>query len=216
MNDKTIAIQAKFERHAPWILCLFHVIGIGLFLYPDRPQGLSGLNMLLCTALVLGSAHHYQKESWAVVGIMLGGFTVEAIGVNTGLLFGSYEYGQELGWKILGVPVVLGFNWYCVVAASSHLVKRWLPATLPLVLRAALVGALCTGMDFLIEPVAMAYDFWDWEGHVVPIFNYVCWWIFATIFAALYLHYIQKINKTAHLLFFVWLLFFLILNAVGV
>lgn len=205
-------MQGQFERHAPWVLLLFHAIGIGLFLYPDRPQGLSGMNMLLCTIFLWGSAQHYKKETWAVIGIALGGFTVEAIGVNTGWLFGAYEYGQELGWKVLGVPIVLGLNWYCVVVASAHLVLRWIPNTLPLILQAALVGVLCTALDFLIEPVAMRYDFWDWVGHTVPLFNYVCWWFFATLFAVVYLHYIQVVNKTACLLFFVWLVFFLFLN----
>lgn len=212
MSDRAAQIRAQYERHSPWILVLFHLIGIGLFLYPDRPQGLSGMNMVLCTLLLWGSAHHYRKEGWAVLGIALGGFTVEAIGVNTGLLFGEYEYGQELGWKVLGVPVVLGFNWYCVVAACAHVVLRWAPRNWPLVLHATLVGGLCTALDFLIEPVAMHYDFWDWQDHIVPIFNYVCWWLFATIFAGVYLHYIQVQNKTAQLLFFVWLVFFLLLN----
>lgn len=212
MSDSPAKIQAQYERHAPWILVLFHVIGIGLFLYPDRPQGLSGMNMILCTILLWGSAHNYRKEALAVFGIALGGFTVEAIGVNTGLLFGEYEYGEELGWKVLGVPIVLGFNWYCVVAASAHLVLRWVPRSFPLLLRAALVGLLCVALDFLIEPIAMRYDFWDWKDHVIPVFNYVCWWFFATIFAGIYLHYIRIVNKTAHLLFFVWLVFFLILN----
>ncbi len=212
MSARTVRLQALYERHAPWILGLFHAIGLGLFLYPDRPQGLSGMNMLLCTILLWGSAYDYRKEFWAVLGIALGGFTVEAIGVNTGLLFGEYEYGQELGWKLLGVPVVLGLNWYCVVAASAHVVFRWVPSSWPLVVRGVLTGLLCMGLDFLIEPVAMRYDFWDWEGHVIPLFNYVCWWLFATIFASIYLHYIRTINKTAHLLFFVWLVFFLLLN----
>jgi putative membrane protein len=205
-------VRAQYERHAPWILLLFHAIGLGLFLYPDRPSGLSGMNMVLCTILVWGSAAAYRKEALAVLGIALGGFLVEAIGVNTGLLFGEYEYGQELGWKVLGVPLVLGLNWYCVVAASTHVVLRWVPKRVGLLLRAALAGALCTALDFLIEPVAMRYDFWDWQGHVVPWFNYTCWWLFATIFAAVYLYYIRVENKTAQLLFFVWLIFFLLLN----
>lgn len=214
MSDKAVLIQARFERHAPWILLLFHTIGIGLFLYPDRPSGLSGMNMLLCALLVWGSAHNYKKDALAVLGIAIGGFTVEAIGVNTGWLFGDYEYGQELGWKVLGVPVVLGLNWYCVVVASAHLVLRWAPTTWPLLVRATIVGWLCMALDFLIEPVAMHYDFWDWKGHIVPLFNYVCWWLFATIFASVYLYYVRVVNKTAHLLFFVWLVFFLFLNLV--
>ena len=39
----------------------------------------------------------------------------EAIGVNTGLLFGTYEYGANLGFKIFGVPLIIGVNWTVLI-----------------------------------------------------------------------------------------------------
>ena len=37
--------------------------------------------------------------------IVLIGFVIEVIGVKTGYVFGSYSYGDSLGFKILEVPV---------------------------------------------------------------------------------------------------------------
>jgi putative membrane protein len=212
MKAKTI--QSNFERFAPWVLILFHLIGLGIFLYPDRVEGLSGFNMLLCAVLIFFSADNWRTEAYLLIGIIIGGFTVEAIGVNTGLLFGTYEYGSELGPKLYGVPLVLGFNWYCVVAACVHMVLKWFPTSLPLVIKAIIVGLLCVLLDYFIEPVAIKYDFWDWENSVIPLFNYVCWFIFATIFAGVYLLKVKILNSTAHFLFYIWLLFFFILNLI--
>lgn len=178
---------------------------------PNRVEGLSGLNMLLCASLVFLASDHYKKEAALLAFVFVSGFLVEFIGVNTGLLFGTYSYGNELGWSIGEVPYVLGLNWYCIVAASAHLVYRYLP-NLAFAVQAILIGLICTFMDFLIEPVAMHYDFWDWQDHIIPISNYICWAIFATIFGAVYLRYTTKINATAIQLYFIWFIFFLILN----
>lgn len=214
VKTRTVVVSTSLiERYAVAILVLFHAIGLGLFLYPNRPLGLSGLNMVLCATLVFASTGQYRREALALVGISIGGFLLEAIGVNTGLLFGTYEYGAELGWKVLGVPVVLGLNWYCVVALGGHLTRRLLLGRHWL-LKACTAGLFATGLDFLIEPVAMHYDFWDWEGHVVPLFNYVCWWLFASVFAAGYLYLIEGTNRTAVALLGIWTIFFGVLNAI--
>jgi putative membrane protein len=212
MNTKSI--QINVERSAPWVLILFHLIGLGLFLYPDRIEGLSGFNMLLCAVLVFFSSDNWRTEAYLLLGIIVGGFTVEAIGVNTGLLFGTYEYGSELGPKICGVPLVLGFNWYCVVAACAHLFLRWFPSNIPLIIKAIIVGLFCVILDYFIEPVAMKYNFWDWENSIIPMYNYVCWFVFATLFASVYLQKVKRLNSTAHFLFYIWLGFFFILNLI--
>ena len=193
------------------VLILFHIIGLVLFLMPDRVEGLSGLNMLLCSTLVFLASDTYRKEAALLSFIFISGFFVEYIGVNTGLFFGTYEYGQELGWTIGGVPYVLGLNWYCIVAASAHLVWKFLPKQ-PLFVQALLTALACTAMDFLIEPVAMHYDFWNWEGGNIPLNNYICWFIFSAIFASVYLKFSTKLNTTAIHLYGIWFTFFLILN----
>ncbi|MEU8330214.1 carotenoid biosynthesis protein [Micromonospora sp. NPDC048839] len=40
-----------------------------------------------------------------------GGFAIEAIGVTTGVPFGSYDYSGELGPKLAGVPLIIPLAW---------------------------------------------------------------------------------------------------------
>lgn len=208
----TRAIQTKFEDYAPWILIIFHVIGLGIFLYPDRPEGLSGGNLLLCASLIYWSSNDWKQELNLLLGIAFLGFLIECIGVHTGLLFGIYEYGNELGWKVYSVPLVLGLNWYCVVATSSHVVLKWASPDASILLRALMVGILCAFLDYFIEPVAIKYDFWAWEGGIIPFFNYFCWLALSSLFAVWYLYRVEQVNSTAYFVFFVWIIFFFILN----
>lgn len=206
-----INIHTKVQYHSLWILLVFHLIGVFLFLMPERILGLSFLNILVCSLFVIFSAKDFKNELKVLAFIFLGGVLVEVVGVNTGLFFGEYEYGSELGPKLFGVPIVLGFNWYCVVAASAHLSKS-IFKTDNYILLSLISATLCTTLDFVIEPVAMANDFWDWGIGYVPVFNYVCWFVFSFGFSLLYFRILKEINKTAVSLFFIWLIFFLLLN----
>lgn len=180
---------------------------------PDRILGLSGLNMLVCSVLVLLSAQNLKNELVLLTFIYMGGMLIEILGVSTGILFGSYKYGAELGLKIMGVPLVLGLNWYCIVVASSNIALHFIPKQ-SMFLKAFVAAAACTFLDFFIEPVAIANDFWNWDGGSVPVFNYVCWFVFSLIFSVAYLAKTDKVNNTAIALFFIWFLFFTILNIV--
>ncbi|MDC0231350.1 carotenoid biosynthesis protein [Aureispira] len=206
-------LQSKIVSFAPWLLIIFHIIGLDIILRPDHILGLSGFNMLVCSVLVLLSAEDIKKELKLLAFIYVGGMLVEIIGVGSGLLFGAYSYGAELGLKAIGVPVVMGLNWYCIVVASSNIARYFVkhPA---LLYQALFAAAACTSLDFLIEPVAIAKDFWSWGGGAIPIFNYVCWFVFSFVFSFVYLKNTQKSNNTAIALFFIWIIFFTILNIV--
>mgnify|MGYP006232485333 FL=1 len=191
------------------ILTLFHAIGVGIMiLYPEGAK-LSYLNLLLAGTLLFLSEQNYVRAFITFCVILIGGFVIEYIGVHTGVLFGSYEYGKALGPGIGNIPIVIGVNWFCVVLASSALLYS---IRLNVALKAILAGALSTGMDFLIEPVAIKLDFWSWEGGVIPTWNYVCWFGFASLFSFIYLSLTKSKNKPAQALFVIWLLFFGILN----
>jgi putative membrane protein len=66
--------------------------------------------------------------------------------------------------------------------------------------------------DFFMEPVAMKYDFWDWKDGIIPIQNYVAWFLIALVFH-LILNAIAKPirNRMAASLFYIQFGFFLIL-----
>lgn len=191
------------------ILILFHAIGVGIMLlYPEGAK-LSYLNLILAAFLLFISEKNYIRTAGTFIIILIGGFVVEYIGVHTGLLFGNYEYGAGLGPKIGEIPIVIGVNWFCIVVSSGALLYS---LRINIILKAILAGALCTGMDFLIEPVAIKLDFWDWENGVIPVWNYVCWFGFSSFFSFIYFSLGKSRNKPAQSLYFIWVLFFSILN----
>ena len=199
----------KGVRLTVGILVLFHAIGIGIMLlYPEGAK-LSYLNLLLAGFLLFISESNYIKTVATLLIILVGGYVVEYIGVHTGLLFGNYSYGAALGPKYGEIPLVIGVNWFCIVLASSSLLYS---LRINSVIKAILAGALCTLMDFLIEPVAMKLDFWNWENGIIPIWNYVCWFGFASFFSFIYFSFGKSKNKAAQALYFIWVLFFSILN----
>lgn len=201
----------KIRTYFIHILILFHAIGLILFIYFPEFAHLSFLNILLCGLLVVLDKPLTVKGVSALVVVIGGGFLVELIGVQTGVLFGNYTYGSALGPKLYGVPLIIGINWMAIVLASIGVVgyfklNNWFTAIL--------AGGLSTVMDYLIEPVAIRYDFWSWSGNSIPTWNYICWFIFCSIFAYLCLNWWGKMNKTGAGLYLVWLLFFGILNLV--
>lgn len=203
----------EIRKHIDWIfigvLIMFHIIGTVLILTTENGAELSHLNLLLCGTLVFLSEKNKRRALLPLVVIFVGGYLLEFIGVHTGVLFGSYSYGANLGPKLFEIPIVMGANWYCMVVATSSLTFTW---KIPKIVKAVVAGLLCALMDVLIEPVAIQNDFWSWNTPEIPLFNYICWWFFASIFAYIYLSFAAKVNRTARALFLIWLIFFTILN----
>lgn len=199
----------KVIKFIPSVLILFHAIGIGLFIYfAAAPQG-SYLNILMSAILVLIAEKEMRKALFVFALIFFFGYTVELIGVQTGLLFGSYAYFDSMGPLVFGTPLIIGATWYAVVVGASNL-SRFVKANI--YGRAVLSGLLAVLMDILIEGVAIKYELWSWEGGDVPFYNYLCWFVFASLFSLIYLKRAQELNKIAIYLFFIWIGFFSILN----
>ncbi len=127
---------------------------------------------LVCLLLSFGTISKKQWIDFLLVGTI--GFGLEVIGANTHWFFGSYGYGENLGWSWLNVPVLMSVNWILMCFSSTALVAGIGSNTL---LQAVLASLLMTGLDLLIEPVAIALDFWDWKTPQPPLFNYICWFV---------------------------------------
>jgi len=109
-------------------------------------------------------------------------FALEAVGVATGAVFGEYVYGPTLGLKLFGVPLIIGFNWVVVVFASfsaADALTRRLPRGLHAVATVLLTGACAVIFDLVLEPVAIRFDYWAWDGVHVPLQNYLAWFVIA-------------------------------------
>jgi bisanhydrobacterioruberin hydratase len=195
------------------VLILFHLIGLTLFILDDSNSKLSWLNMLVCSTVLLINEKNLRASIVPLFVVFLGGFAIEWIGTTTGWLFGNYQYGSALGPKIVGVPPIIGFNWICIILASVS-VSQLLLSKGGKILKALLAAFLAVFMDFLIEPVAMRFDMWQWENDIIPVYNYICWFGFSFLFALIYLRTFKGINRPAQFLYLIWALFFLAIHLI--
>lgn len=173
---------------------------------------LTPFNLIISLVLMIWTHEKVSKKFITICLIsFITGFTFEFIGTNTGLIFGDYTYGQTLGFKIGHVPLIIGVNWLILVYSSAAVVNYFLEKA-HIVVKSIISAILMVSLDFFIEPVAMKYDFWSWANDVIPIQNYIAWFVIALFLLIITHHSIIIKNKIAIALFIAQSLFFIILN----
>lgn len=203
----------KENRVLVFLIVLWYLGGIIGFIVPAmRPvfQMLTPWGMVMAAALLMYFHEPKNLKSWIVfAGITLVTFVAELVGVNTQLLFGDYQYGPALGFKLWNTPLVIGLNWlvliYCISAIMQGVRDRWY---FPLAGAAAMVT-----FDFLMEPVATATGMWTWAGGNIPLKNYMDWFLVSGfLFLMIRIFKIEFHNRLAVLLIVMQLVFFITLN----
>ena len=84
----------------------------------------------------------------------------EILGVNYGLIFGEYVYLDNLGPKILGVPVLIGINWIILTFITGSLSSLIFKNKYLSVILGAIFMIL---LDLIMEPVAPLLGFWIFD-----------------------------------------------------
>jgi len=110
-------------------------------------------------------------------------FSLEVIGVKTGYIFGSYYYGDVLGLKFFGVPMIIGFNWVVIILGAIGIASRIHKSAFQIAL---LTGTFAVLFDLMLEPVAIKLSYWAWELGFIPLKNYYAWFgiaFFASLFS---------------------------------
>jgi putative membrane protein len=129
--------------------------------------------------------HTIRTFSWMAGAFMIG-YLSEVLGVNTGLLFGDYAYGQALGPKLWSTPLMIGANWLLVTLIVNEVIWRVLPSNTPGYLGAILGAMGCTALDWWIEPGAIQLGYWTWEVGYPPMENYFGWFLVSLIISGAY------------------------------
>lgn len=204
-------LQNKFYLSL-FLLTVIYLVGIVTILlgHAESLMPLTPYNLIFASALILYNAQGMNKTYlfWFAL-IALVGFFLEWAGITTGLIFGSYIYGNGLGLKVLDVPLIIGVNWAVLVFSAAAILNKlqinhWL--------KAALGATIMVAYDFLLEPVAMRFDFWDWQGGTIPLQNYLAWWITAFLMSLGVLRYVSNLkNRIAPFVLAIQTLFFAIL-----
>ena len=156
-----------------WAFQIFGAIGI-IFWNREWFINMTPFTLLLYFIIIYSRDLDSHKKVFFLLLTFSWGILSEIIGVNTGLIFGSYEYGKTLGFQVLNVPLVIGINWVvttviCGTIASQLKVKASLQILIAIILMLVLDG--------LIEPVAPKIDMWSFnhENGIAPLSNYITW-----------------------------------------
>jgi putative membrane protein len=205
-----ISDYPRAERVIRTILPLMYLAGAIGLQYPQTAELfalLTPLNLLSSLVFLLLFHTDWRPTFWAYAALaFLVGFGVEVVGVHTGLIFGSYQYGSVLGVKVAEVPLTIGVNWLLLTYACGSVCDafRW-----PVWSKVLAAAGLMTLLDVLIEPVAIRLDFWSWNSPSVPLQNYLAWYVIsAFLMIAFYTLPFRKNNRLALLMLAVQFLFF--------
>lgn len=176
------------SKNAIIIICIAIFYGVGLIglnitaltaLFAKMIPFTLMVSALLCIVLLW----KYRKQLLPyLLLVVCCGYALEFGGVYSGVIFGPYTYGSNLGIKLFDIPVIIGLNWFLMIICSAGLVQyigisnKWVA-----VVAAALFMVLT---DICLEPFAIRHDLWHWNtigGHI-PIQNFIAWFISALIF----------------------------------
>ena len=197
------------------LIILFHLVGLYGFLnagYESLFIKLVPFHLLLMfVLLVINSGNKSMELMRFAIIVYLSGFFIEVIGVNTGLIFGTYQYGHALGIKLWSTPLLIGLNWLILVYCTGIFLERFELRNKNVF--SAMGAGILLGLDFLIEPVAIRFDYWSWDESIIPVQNYVAWYIFSFILFRLFsgINFHKK-NDAAVVLLVAQAGFFLMLN----
>jgi len=160
-------------------VAVIHIAGIiGIHLAPEIFLKTSFVSIIIPLTLYLYRIKPIKIEWIIIFLVYLITFFSEWIGVNYGWLFGSYEYGDSLGFKIDGVPIIMGANWLLLGLVCRDVVKKIISNHWLIIILSALLMVL---IDTLIEPLSNRLDFWTWKNNIIPFSNYKDWFLIALL-----------------------------------
>lgn len=184
-------------------ITLFFIIGIILHLVPYfaflsillTPFFLFGMGCIVLSTLLFPLNRNFVL--W-IVSAYIFTLGVEIAGVKTGLIFGTYLYGKTLGFKAFGVPLVIGFNWVLIILGINSFIKKRAGQKFnigKILVCASIAAFACVVFDIVLEPVAVHLDYWMWDNEVIPLHNYIGWFITGFIVSVPYYSIKLKITS---------------------
>ena len=196
--------KLRYSIVVVWLFTISGILGI-LMGYESWFLSLTWLHLSIYLFLILWNADFNRKLIYALCIPFGIGMIAEIIGVNTGLIFGVYEYGKNLGPKVYGVPWMIGVNWailtYCCAALAKKIVD-------PILVSSILGAVIMVLLDVVMEFSAPRFDFWEFEGGIAPFQNYVGWLVTACIVQFLFQKMVNMFRFTISVHIFIAILVF--------
>lgn len=124
----------------PIVLAILAVLALLVWAVPSRQKVLLSIAILVLSFLV---------------GIVL----VHSI---------SFVYGEIIGLKLLGVPVIIGILWFLITLSAWHIIGF---GNLSEAKKFMLAGLLVLMLNLLLNQFAAAYNLWDWDNNRTLFIN---------------------------------------------
>ena len=210
-------MKANKKNISIFIIWLVHISGLlGMVFYDlDFFAGYTSLNLFLMSIILFANIKLNNKNQiFALLLIFLIGMLSELIGVNYGLIFGEYIYGNNLGFKLFGVPFLIGLNWVILTVICANIASILIKNNS--IIQIIILGTLLMlFMDFVMEPIAPKLDLWKFKNLVVPTSNYIGWLIISILTQTIYnIQFKEKEFKLSFNLYTAIFIFFVSLNLI--
>ncbi|MDP3437126.1 MAG: carotenoid biosynthesis protein, partial [Bacteroidales bacterium] len=176
-------------KELPKTFVIFYSVGILLYLIPftrDLFKAVTPLSLIFVIASLLWHHKKWDRSFVLFIAIVItSSFLIEAVGVETGAIFGQYKYLNALGPKVLQTPLIIGVNWlmltYCSAAIMEY-IRRRSSGTVDVAIR-IIGGALIMVMyDVAVELVAPQMGMWQFVSDYPPVENFVMWFVMALFY----------------------------------
>jgi len=184
-----MSARPRIPGRVPWLLAALTVlaeIAYPLVHGPGR-DALTVATVVLFAAAVVAAAwraHGGRTALLLLAACASVGFVGEAVGVATGVPFGSYAYTGTLGPRLAGVPLVIPLAW-TMMAYPALAVGRRIGAPV-------LGGALALATwDVFLDPQMVRGGHWRFTGadgprlNGIPVDNHLGWFAVALVLLAL-------------------------------
>ncbi|MGN6179688.1 MAG: carotenoid biosynthesis protein [Mucilaginibacter sp.] len=205
------------QKWITYLIIIINIVGLTGFIIPATRHIFMALvpwHLLLMSIFMLMSHEQFDRKLVLfMVVIYIPAFFAEWIGVHTQLLFGQYYYGNTLGYKLWGVPVIMGITWFLLIYSTGVTMQR--SGIQNMLLRVLTGAVILVLLDMLIEPIAMRFDYWHWAGSIIPLKNYWGWLLISVVMLFAFEAFrFKKQNLVAPLLLLMQFVFFGVLNLV--
>ena len=175
----------QLRRTTPRLLILACALSLAAAFFAIRYPDIQGssigsyvstLLIALPSAVALFRYLGPRRATLSLLAISILAYAIEAIGVTTGLPYGTFYYGDALGPRLVGiVPYLLPLSYAPLVVGAVAV--AW--GTRLRLLHVLYATLLLVWMDAVLDPGAASLGFWVWpQGGVyygVPLSNYAGW-----------------------------------------
>ncbi len=175
-------------KYSLTFLLIIYSVGIAGHLIPET-RGLmivlTPATLLITSSVVIFNIFLNKNKNlfYWMITIFTVTFTAEVVGIHTGLIFGSYNYGEVLGIQLFGVPLIIGVNWVLIILGAILLANK---ISERLLISALLTGMLAFAFDYILEPSAVNLGYWRWENGIIPVRNYISWFLLSFLSGLLF------------------------------